>query len=62
MLRFYLPLIYASYTTYIILKYQVLDLNMNLVTWGVYFANIFAVYTLHKIGKVLDKCLERLLR
>lgn len=62
MLHFCLPLAYASYTTIMILKYQLLDLNMNLVTWSLYFANILVVYIIHKLGKVLDKCLEQFLR
>lgn len=61
-MSFCLPVLYAGFTSIMMIKYQVLDLNMNFMTWGIYFANIFAVYATHLIGKVVDKCLDCLCR
>lgn len=62
MMSFCLPVIYASFTSVMMIKYEVLGLNMNFLTWGLYFGNMFAVYITYIIGKVMDKCLGHLCR
>ena len=57
-LEFIIPLTYAGYISTMMLKYKLFDLNVNTLTLGVYLLNIMVVFILHKVGKVLDKCLE----
>ena len=57
-LEFIMPLTYAGYISTMMLKYKLFDLNVNTLTLGVYLLNIMVVFILHKVGKVLDKCLE----
>ena len=53
-----IPTIYASIISIIIMKENMFDLGMNIVTWSVYLANLFTVYTLSLLGRKIDKCLE----
>jgi hypothetical protein len=55
-----LPIIYGLFTSSMIIKYELLNLDMNLVTWCVYFLSIFIAYILFKLGGMIDKCLEYL--
>ena len=58
--EFILPFIYGGLTSITILRMGLFDLGMNTITWGIYFLNLFIAYILFRIGKVFDRCLERL--
>lgn len=58
--EFILPFIYGGITSITVIKMGLFNLGMNFVTWGVYFINLFIAYTLHKTGRVIDRCLGRL--
>ena len=59
-LEFILPFLYGCYTSAAIIKNGLFTLDMNLLTWSVYFLNIFMAYVLYKVGKVIDRCLVHL--
>lgn len=59
-LEFILPLMYGGYVSIMILKYGLINININTLTFGIYLLNIIVVYVLHRFGKVFDKCLEQL--
>ena len=53
-----IPTIYASIISFIIMREDMFDLGMNIVTWSVYLANLFIVYILSLLGRKVDKCLD----
>jgi len=59
--EFILPSVYGLFVSCLVIKLGMFNVNMNLLTWMVYFFNVFIAYLLYKLGEVLDKCLERLL-
>lgn len=58
--EFILPFIYGGVTSISVIRMGLFNLEMNTITWGVYLVNLFMAYILYRIGRVIDKCLERL--
>ena len=58
--EFILPFIYGGITSITVIKMGLFNLGMNFITWSIYFINLFIAYTLHKTGRVIDRCLGRL--
>ena len=55
--EFILPSIFGICVSMLILKEDLFNLGMNVLTWGVYIVNLFIVYILIKMGRVIDECL-----
>ena len=58
--EFLAPMMYGSFASYLVLKYEIFHIGLNLLTISVVALNMFMAYMLYILGRMIDKCLEHL--